>query len=249
MTEMITRRNPVLEALRGDRRALHRLWLQSGLPRKQAGPLLHEARRRGVAVEEAGKQKLSQLAGAGDHQGVVLEAGPYRYAAVDEMMERAAERNEQPFILSFDLIQGTSNVGTLLRTAEICGVHGVIIQERRAPDITPLIVQNAQGATEHLLIAQVTNLGQALDELKEREVWIAGLDTGEDAYGWGEIDLNRPLCLVVGHEGEGLRRLVREKCDFILRLPMRGHVESLNAAVAGSVALYAAWQARGFEGG
>lgn len=247
MSELITRRNPVLEALRGNRRPLHKLWVQAGLPRKLINPITREARRRALPIEESDKTTLSKLAGSGDHQGVVLEAGAYRYAGVEEMVNLAELKNEQPFIVAFDLIQGTYNVGTLLRTAEICGVHGVIVQERRAPDITPLIVQHAQGATEHLLIAQVTNLGQTLAELKQRDIWIAGLDMGKDSYSWGEIDLNRPLCLVVGHEGEGLRRLVREKCDFIFRLPMRGHVESLNAAVAGSVALYAAWQARGFE--
>ena len=247
MTEILTRRNPVLEALRGDRRELIRLSVQAGLPRRQIEPLLRAARQRQVPIEEGvDKKRLSRLAGAGDHQGVVLEAGPYRYAAVDDILALAETKNEPPFVAAFDLLQGTYNVGTLLRTAEIVGVHGVIVQERRAPDITPLIVQHAQGATEHLRIAQVTNLGQALDGLKERGIWVAGLDIGEDAYRWGEIDLDRPLCLVVGHEGAGLRRLVREKCDFIFSLPMRGNVESLNAAVAGSVALYAAWQARGF---
>lgn len=247
MNETLSRRNVVLEALRGERRPLYKLWLQSGLPRKQVGPLLQAARQRGVPVAEGSKNELSRLAGSGDHQGAVLEAGAYPYATVEEILMLAESKNEQPFVLAFDLVQGTYNVGTLLRTAESVGVHGVLIQERRAPDITPLIVQHAQGATEHLLIAQVTNLGSSLAQLKENGIWIAGLDVGEDAYTWGEIDLNRPLCLVVGHEGEGLRRLVRETCDFILQLPMKGQVASLNAAAAGSVALYAAWQARSFN--
>lgn len=248
MPEFLTRRNTVLEAIRAGRRDIHRLWIQKGAPPKPLKPIRHAARQAGVTVFEASKQKLSDLVQAGDHQGVVLEVGPYPYADVDDILAVAKSRNEPPFILVFDLIQGTQNVGTLLRTAEICGAHGVIMQERRAPDITPLIVQYSVGAAEHLPIAQVTNLVQTIKYLQDQEIWVAGLDFGKDAVRLGDIDLQRPLALVVGHEGEGLRRLVRESCDFILELPMRGHVESLNAAVAGSVALYAAWEARGYAG-
>lgn len=242
--ETITRRNSVLETLRAGRRKFHKLTLQQGLSKKQGKPIRAAAAAVGVHVEEAPKAALSQLAGSGDHQGVVLQAGPYPYAELEDILALAAEREEPPLILIMDLIQGLYNVGTLLRTAEIVGVHGVIIQERRAPDITPQVVQHAQGATEHLRIAKVTNLVQTLDRLKAADVWVAGLDFGADAHLLGEIDLNRPLALVVGHEGEGIRRLVRDGCDFILKLPQRGHVQSLNAAVAGSVALYAALAAR-----
>ena len=146
-----------------------------------------------------------------------------------------------------DLLHGPQNIGQLLRTAEIVGVHGVIMQDRRAPEITPAVVQFSAGATEHLHIAQVTNLVQTIKQLQGEGVWVAGMDMGTDTRKLGNIDLDMPLAIVVGHEGQGLRRLVRVSCDFIVELPMRGHVESLNAAVAGSVLLYAAWQARGFE--
>ena len=145
------------------------------------------------------------------------------------------------------ILHGPQNIGALLRTAEACGVHGIILQDRRAPEITPSVVQFAAGATEHLLIGQVTNLVQAMRTLKTAGVWLAGMDMDEDARRLGQIDLDIPLGIVVGHEGEGLRRLVRDTCDMIIRLPMRGHVESLNVAVAGSIILYAAWQARGFD--
>ncbi|MDJ0755985.1 MAG: 23S rRNA (guanosine(2251)-2'-O)-methyltransferase RlmB [Ardenticatenaceae bacterium] len=246
MSEFLIRRNPVLEALRGRRRPLYRLWVQKDGPSKLLRPILQQAHQVNIEVREVGKQKLGNLCQSGDHQGVVLEAGGYRYAEISDMLALAESKNEQPFILIFDLVQGTYNVGTLLRSADVCGVHGVIMQTRRAPDINPTIVQHSQGATEHLHIAQVTNLSQAIGELKGQDIWVAGLDIDEGGYSWGEIDLNRPLALVVGHEGEGLRRRVREQCDFIFRLPMKGHVDSLNAAVAGSVALYAAWQARQF---
>jgi 23S rRNA (guanosine2251-2'-O)-methyltransferase len=245
--EVITRRNPVLEVLNGRRRQVHTLWLQKGLDRKLADPIVAAAKARGVRVETADKQKLANLAQDSKHQGVVLEVGAYQYSDVDEMLDLAANRGEAPFLLILDLLHGPQNIGALLRTAEIVGVHGVILQDRRAPDITPAVVQYAVGATEHLLIAQVTNLVHTIKQLQERDVWIAGMDIVEESQLLGEVDLDRSLAIVVGHEGEGLRRLVRESCDFLVKLPMRGHVESLNAAVAGSVLLYAAWQARGFN--
>jgi len=154
---------------------------------------------------------------------------------------------EPPLILLLDIIQNPQNLGTLLRTAEAVGVHGVIIPERRSAGITPAVVSASSGASEHMLVA-VMNLAQAIQALKEREVWIVGLEGSPEAHLPGEVDLSGALGLVIGNEGEGMRRLVRQSCDFLLRLPMRGRVESLNAAVAGSTALYFAWQARGFLG-
>ena len=184
----------------------------------------------------------------GSHQGVVIEVGPYEYSSVEEILDRAGSRGEPPFLLILDLLHGPQNIGMLLRAAEACGVHGVILQDRRAPDITPQTVIYSAGAAEHLHIAQVTNLVQTLKKLQENDIWIAGLDVDERAQLLGQVDLNLPLGIVVGHEGSGLRRLVRENCDFLVELPMRGAVGSLNAATAGAVALYMAWQARGFQG-
>lgn len=246
MPEYLFRRNVVREALRGERRQLRQLWLRKGEPQAEIAPLEAAARQRGLPIRYADKQELTRLAGDNSHQGVVLEAEPFPYASLEEILGLAAQREECPLLLLLDLVQGPQNVGMLLRTAEACGVHGVVMQERRAPDVTPHVAAFAAGATEHLLIARETNLVQAMQWLKQRNVWIVGLDTGPDAHLLGNLNLNMSLALVVGHEGEGLRRLVREKCDFILQLPMRGQLESLNAAVSGSIALYAAWQARGF---
>lgn len=214
-------------------------------------PILDAAAAAGVPVSEADRQTLDRAAQRhgqdGKHQGVLLEVGAYPYAEFNDMMDLAAARNETPFLLLLDLIHGLQNLGSLLRTAEACGVHGVILQDRRAPEITPTVVQFATGATEHLLIGKVTNLVQTIRRLQSDGVWVAGMDLDESAYELGDIDLDRPLAIVVGHEGSGLRRLVRDSCDFLIKLPMRGQVESLNAAVAGSVLLYAAWQARGFK--
>lgn len=252
--EALVRRHPVLEALRAGRRSMARLHVEARGDRaadRELQPILDAARIAGVPVTTADRAALDRLARqyAADpkHQGVLLEAGPYPYATVDEMLGLAERRGERPLLLLLDLLHGPQNIGALLRTAEACGVHGVILQDRRAPEITPSVVQFAAGATEHLLIGQVTNLVQTMRALKTAGVWLAGMDMDEEARQLGQIDLDIPLGIVVGHEGEGLRRLVRDTCDFIIRLPMRGQVESLNVAVAGSVLLYAAWQARGFD--
>ncbi len=252
--EALVRRHPVLEALRARRRTLHRLHVEVERGRgedKALRPILDAARAANVPVAKANKEALGRLAqrfGADPkHQGVLLEVGPYPYADPDEMIGLAERRSEKPLLLLLDLLHGPQNIGQLLRTAEACGVHGVILQDRRAPEITPAVVQFSAGATEHLLIAKVTNLVQTMRSLKQAGVWLAGMDMDETAVELGRADLDMALGVVVGHEGEGLRRLVRDNCDFIIRLPMRGQVESLNAAVAGSILLYAVWQARGFN--
>jgi 23S rRNA (guanosine2251-2'-O)-methyltransferase len=248
MPEILTRRNTVLETVRGSRRQIHRLWLQEGVDKKLVAPIVNEAQQRNIPIQTTNKQKLGQMAQDSRHQGILLEVGPYVYSDIDTMLALAAERQEKPFLLILDLLHGPQNIGSLLRTAEICGVHGVILQDRRAPDITPAVVQFSVGAAEHLHIAQVTNLVQSIRQLQAENVWIIGLDLDETAQPLGQVDLDMPLGIIVGHEGSGLRRLVRESCDILLKLPMRGKVESLNAAVAGSILLYMAWQARGFVG-
>ncbi len=244
--EFLSRRNPVLASLEAGRRTFYKLTIQEDINRKAVTPILRAASRQNVAVLTGSKQELSNLVQDSRHQGVILEVGPFIYTGLDEMLNLAARREEAPFLLVLDLLHGPQNIGSLLRTAEICGAHGVLLQDRRAPDITPAVVQYSAGAAEYLLIDQVTNLAQALDRLTETGIWTVGLDIDESGKQFGSIDLNLPIALVVGHEGSGLRRIIKKKCDFLLRLPMRGQTESLNAAVAGSILLYAAWQARGF---
>ena len=245
--EYLYRRNAVREALKSKQRTIKKLWIQKGLPKKEATSFLTLARKRNVPTQEVPKQKLGNLAKDGGHQGVVLEVAPFRYADVEDMLALAQSRSEMPFLLVLDLVQGPQNVGMLVRSAEAAGVHGVIMQDRRAPDITPAMVAASAGATEHLLIAKVTNLNRTLEFLKSADVWIAGTAMDESTQALGEVDLNLPLALVIGHEGSGMRRQVREHCDLLIKLPMRGQVESLNAAVSGSILIYQAWQARGFN--
>ncbi len=248
-TELIYGRRPVIEALRAGRRVFHRVLIAEGA--EQAGPMraiVGEAGARGLRVETLPRAALDAQARGANHQGALLEVGPYPYVETDDILANAAQRGDPPFVLLLDLLQDVQNVGALLRTAEAVGVHGVILQERRAAGITPAVVSASSGAVEHLLVARVTNLVRAMEALQEVGIWLAGLEQAEGALRYDQADLRGGLGLVVGSEGEGLRRLVRETCDFVVSLPMRGAVESLNAAVAGSVALYAAWQARGFDG-
>ncbi|QYK51467.1 MAG: 23S rRNA (guanosine(2251)-2'-O)-methyltransferase RlmB [Anaerolineales bacterium] len=245
MKEWVYGRNAVYETLRAGRRRLFSLKIAEGV---QPSPRLQEIQRLARAAKLQVQQvRRGELDGyiEGHHQGVALQAEEYPYAHMGQLLERAKTSGQPAFFLILDTLQDPQNFGSLLRTAEAVGVHGVIIPQRRTATVTPAVVNASSGACEHLLIAQ-HNLAQAIEELKREQVWVIGLDGGPQAQPLGRLKLDMPIALVVGSEGEGMRRLVRESCDALLRLPMSGQVESLNAAVAGSVALYMVWQARGF---
>ncbi len=196
-----------------------------------------------MAIERVERATLDRI-GAVNHQGVAAEVSAYPYANLGEILTQAERRDEPPFLLLLDCLEDPQNLGTLLRTAEVVGVHGVVIPKRRAVGVTPAVANASAGATEHLQVTRVTNLARAIGELKERGVWVFGLENLPQARLYSQFDLSGPLALVVGSEGRGMRRLVLESCDVLLRLPMRGHIGSLNAAVAGSIALYEAWRQR-----
>lgn len=233
-------RHAVHESLRAGRRKPHKLMLAEGVRQSDIiGQIVSLAEQAGVKVDRIERRDLDRI-GNIHHQGVALETGEYPYVVIDDILIAAQSLNEPPFVLLLDQLQDPQNVGSLLRTAEAVGVHGVVIQQRRAVGITPAVVHASVGAVEHLRIAQVTNLVNAITKLKGRDVWVAGLEAVPGAQRYDQADLNGPLAIVVGSEGEGLRRLVRERCDFLLELPMHGQVTSLNASVAGSVVLYEA---------
>jgi 23S rRNA (guanosine2251-2'-O)-methyltransferase len=242
MRETIYGRNPVLETLRARRREAFRLQVAEGAQeRGRLAEILELAAQRRIPLERVPRPHLDRL-GEG-HQGVALEVSRYPYTGVEDILERAGRSGEALFVLLLDSLQNPQNLGTLLRTAEAVGVHGVLIPTHRAAEITPAVVSASAGASEHMLVAQ-TNLAQAIDALKEAGAWVVGLDEDPASKSPSELRLEGPLAVVVGNEGEGLRPLVRSKCDFLLRLPMQGRVQSLNAAVAGSVALYLAYLSR-----
>jgi len=242
MKEFIYSRNAVYETLRARRRDVFRLQVADGVQEKgRMAEILQMAKERKIPILRAPRSGLDKIHPA--HQGAVLEASAYPYQDLSDILDLAKERGEPPFILILDTLQDPQNLGTLLRTAEAVGVHGALLPLARAAEVTPAVVNASSGAVEHLLVAQA-NLAQAIEALREADVWTVGLDEGPESRDPSGVRFDGGLALVVGSEGEGIRPLVRSKCDFLLRLPMQGQVESLNAAVAGSVALYLAYLAR-----
>lgn len=242
MKEWIIGRNPVYEVLRANRRHVFRLLLAKGIERSgHINEIIQLARGKKLQIEEVQRNQLDNL--GNNHQGIALQASEYPMAAMDDILDKANQQSEPLFMLILDEIQDPQNLGTLLRTAEAVGVHGVVLPFRRTASVTPAVVSASSGAVEHLLIAQI-NLAQAIDELKTKDAWVVGLDGGSDSKPIDQVDLSGNLVIVVGSEGSGMRPLTRKLCDHLVRLPMRGKVDSLNAAVAGSVALYRALQTR-----
>jgi 23S rRNA (guanosine2251-2'-O)-methyltransferase len=245
MREWIYGRNPVYETLRAGRRSAFRLIIAQGTQEKgRLAEILQIAQHERIPIEQVQRGRLDAISDG--HQGVSLEVGAYPYCALQDIQALAEVRSEHAFLLILDALQDPQNLGTLLRTAEGVGVHGVLLPLRHAVTVTPAVVNASSGASEHLLIAQV-NLAQAIQSLKEAGVWVIGLEGGVKAERIDQVRLDGPLALVVGSEGQGLRSLTRASCDVIMQLPMRGRVTSLNAAVAGSIALYFAWQSRKFN--
>lgn len=239
----------VIEAMRAGRRRLHALMIHERAEKRgSVGEAMAAAEELNVPIQRVQRRILDDLANQGNHQGLVMRVGPYPYCGLDDILDTAAKRREKPLILLLDLLKDPQNVGSLIRVSDAVGVHGIVIQERRSVAVTPSVVNASSGAVEHLHVAQVTNLVNAMKQLKNEDIWLAGLDVGPNIPALDKTDLNMALGLVMGSEGEGLRRLVRDTCDLLLTLPMRGQVGSLNVATAGAVALYSAWSARGWQG-
>lgn len=240
MKEWITGRNPVMEVMQAKRRQVFRLLLASGVEEKgRISEILRVASAAKIPVERVAREWLDRL--GENPQGVAGEVGSYPYVELFDILDLAKERGEPLFTLVLDVIQNPQNLGTLLRTAESAGVHGVVIPQHRAAEVTPAVVSASAGATEHMLITR-GNITKSLEQLKQAGAWVVGLEEGGKDP--GDLPLTGPLAVVVGNEGEGIRTLVRQSCDFILSLPMRGRIESLNAAVAGSIVLYQVLLAR-----
>lgn len=240
--EQLEGRNPVLEALRSGRR-VHRILLARGERHGAVLDILRLARECGVPVEEIDRREMDRRARTRAHQGVVALAPPRAYASLDDLLERARARGEPPFVVVAAGLQDPQNLGSLLRSAEAAGAHGVLLPERRSAGLTPAAIKASAGASEHLPVVRVVNLARTLEELKEHGLWVFGADPAGDRS-YFEADLRGPLAVVVGSEGEGMPRLVRERCDGLIRIPMRGRVGSLNAAVAAAIILFEACRQR-----
>lgn len=228
-------RNVVLEALRRDT-PIDRLFVQGGKPDGALSTVIREAKRQNVAIEFVKKSRLEQLSETGKHQGVIAYAAAQRYAAVEDILQRAKEKGEPPFIILLDGVTDPHNLGAIVRTANVCGAHGVIVKKHGAAGLTATVAKASAGAVVHTPVAKVTNLSQTIDQLREEGLWFVCADaSGEEMY---RLNLTGPIGLVIGDEGKGVSDLVRKHCDFVAAIPMFGEIASLNASVAAGVLAY-----------
>lgn len=239
--EIIGGKNPVLEALRADR-DVNKIWIAEGVQKKGIMEILELAKEKKVLVQFVPKKKIDSLTDS-NHQGIAAAVAAYNYAELDDLFEAAVSRSEDPFFLILDELEDPHNLGSIMRTADAIGVHGLIIPRRRAVGLTAVVAKSSTGAIEHVPVVRVNNLSQTVDELKKRGLWIAGTDAKESAD-YRTMDAKLPLAVVIGSEGKGMSRLLRDKCDFLYQLPMVGHVTSLNASVAASLLMYEVYRKR-----
>jgi 23S rRNA (guanosine2251-2'-O)-methyltransferase len=232
---MIEGRNAVLEAFRAGK-PIDRLYILDGC---KDGPILsikREAAKTDTIIKYVDKERLDSLSETGHHQGVIAQAAAYEYSDMEDIFKKAGEREEDPFVFLLDNITDPHNLGAIIRTAEVCGAHGVIIPKNRAVGLTGTVARASAGAINHMPVVKVTNLSRTIEELKKRGLWFVCADMkGELVY---NVDLTGPIGLVIGSEGEGVGKLVKEKCDHVLSIPMKGRIDSLNASVAAGVMAY-----------
>lgn len=228
-------RNAVLEAFRSGK-TIDKLFILDGCQDGPVRTILREAKKTDAIINFVAKERLDQLSETGKHQGVIAQAAAYEYATVDEILERAQEKGEPPFLILLDNIEDPHNLGSIIRTANQVGAHGVIIPKRRAVGLTATVAKASAGAINYTPVAKVTNLAKTMDELKQKGLWfVCGDMDGDSMY---SLDLTGPMGVVIGNEGDGVSRLVREKCDFVATIPMFGDIDSLNASVAMGVLSY-----------
>lgn len=235
--EILAGKHSVTEALRAGR-TLNKIWIAETAQKHLTAPIIAEARKAGVVVQHVDKRKLDQLAPGMQHQGVVAQAAPYAYAEVDDLLKAAEDKGEAPFLILLDEIEDPHNLGSILRTADCTGVHGVIVPKRRSAQITATVSKTSAGAVEYVPVARVTNLGQTIDQLKELGIWVVGTDVEAVQDLYSSDIFTGPVAVVIGNESKGMGRLIREKCDVLLKLPMIGRINSLNASVAAGVVMY-----------
>lgn len=230
MSEFLAGRNAVLEALKSER-SINKLFVQQGQSTGSIRELIALARDKKIIIEEVAMSKLNTLAPDVKHQGVVAAVAPVDYAELEDVLAAAAEKNEAPFLILLDELQDPQNVGAILRTANVAGVHGVLITKRRSCPLTGTVAKISAGAIEYTPVVQIGNVAQTLEQLQKLGMWIVGADMAGTAEYFAS-DLTGPVVLVIGGEGKGLGRLVKEKCDILVKIPMAGQISSLNASVA-----------------
>ncbi len=234
--DIIEGRNAVIEALRAGR-VIDKIFIQKGETDKTLGHIASKARDAGVVVVDADRRKLDGMSQTHAHQGVIALAAVREYCTVSDILAIAVERNEPPFVVVCDEISDPHNLGAVIRTAEAAGVHGIVIPKRRSAGLTSIVDKTSAGAAEHMAVARVANLTAAIKELQDAGIWVYGTAAEGSSALW-QTDLKGPICIVIGSEGDGISRLIRENCDFLVSIPMQGKVSSLNASAAAAVLIY-----------
>ncbi|MBS4770686.1 23S rRNA (guanosine(2251)-2'-O)-methyltransferase RlmB [Carnobacteriaceae bacterium zg-ZUI240] len=239
--DFVMGRVPVIELLKGNR-DVNKLFIQSELSGEKINEILTLAKKKGIQVQSVPKTKLDTLSNHAVHQGVIATVAAHAYAQLEDIFEKAQQKGEEPFILILDGIEDPHNLGSIMRTADAVGAHGIIIPKRRAVSLTSVVAKTSTGAIEHVSVVRVTNLTQTIEELKKRGVWVFATDMQGTTY--TQWNVKGALALVIGNEGKGVSRLVKESCDELLTIPMVGHVQSLNASVAAGILMYEVFRGR-----
>ena len=236
--DQVEGRNAVIELLESGR-DINKIFISNGEKHGSINKIINMAKQRKVLITEVNKSKLKEMAKTENFQGVIAIVPPFEYCDVDDILEEAKKRNEPPFIVILDGIEDPHNLGSIIRTAETAGVHGIIIPKRRAASVNSTVAKVSAGAVEHMKIARVNNLNETIKSLKENGIWICGTDISTDTY-YDKQDFTGPIAIIIGSEGFGMSRLVKENCDFLVKIPMKGKITSLNAAVSAGIVIYEA---------
>ncbi len=240
--DLIEGRNAVIEALRGGR-TIEQILLAKGDLEGAVNVILALAKEKGIVVKEVDRRKLDAMSSTGSHQGVIAQTTPYSYCELEDILQYAKEKREDPFIVLLDEIEDPHNLGSIIRTAEVCGAHGIVIPKRRNVGVTASVYKSSVGAVEYVKIAKVTNINTAIENLKESGVWVYGADMDGEEFCY-QTSFKGAVALVIGSEGRGISRLTKEKCDKIIKIPMKGNVNSLNASVAAGIIMYEVLKSR-----
>lgn len=234
--DIIEGRNAVIEALKSNK-TIEKVMVAKGDLEGSIKIIISLAKEKGIVINEVDRKKLDSISQTRAHQGVIAFTTPYQYCAVEDIIRYAKQKEEEPFIVILDEIEYPHNFGSILRTAEVCGVHGVIIPKRRNVGVTPTVYKTSAGAVEYMKISKVTNINNVIDKLKEKGIWIYGADMCGNDYCF-DVSLSGPIALVIGSEGRGISKLTKSKCDVLVKIPMLGNITSLNASVAGGMLMY-----------
>ena len=234
--DKIEGRNSVIELLKAGK-DINKLYIQKGEKKGSILEIIKLAKQNKIIMSETEKTKLDQMSETKNHQGVIAIVPPYEYADVDDILDAAKKKNEDPFIIILDEIEDPHNLGSIIRTAECAGAHGIIIPKRRSALVNSTVVKTSAGATSYMKVARVNNLNETIEYLKEHNVWVYGTDMLGSSY-YDEQDYKGGVAIVVGSEGEGMGRLIKEKCDFLIKIPMKGKINSLNASVSAAIVMY-----------